>query len=72
MRRAGTIALLFMLAAFVCLAVDGDVEELGPATVCSRALLTPPPPAFGACTVAPADGVRIRDAFGVFHPPRRG
>ncbi|HEV7920689.1 MAG TPA: hypothetical protein VGR02_07850 [Thermoanaerobaculia bacterium] len=71
MRRAGTIALLFLLAAFVCLAVDGDVEELGPATVSSRPLLTPPPPTHNTCAVAPVDGVRTRDALGVFHPPRR-
>jgi hypothetical protein len=72
MRRAGTIALLFMLAAFVCLAVEGDAEELGLATVSSQSLLAPPPAASGTCASAPADGVRTRDALGIFHPPRRG
>lgn len=72
MRRAGTIALLFMLAAFLCLAVDGDAEELGLATVCSRPLLAPPPPAVDTCAIAPTDDVRTRDALGVFHPPRLG
>lgn len=72
MRRAGTIVLLFMLAAFVCLVIDGDAEELGLATVSSCPVLDPPPPAHIACGVAPPDAVRTRDAFGVFHPPRHG
>ncbi|HKO55922.1 MAG TPA: hypothetical protein VJ276_08590 [Thermoanaerobaculia bacterium] len=72
MRRAGTIALLLMLATFVCLAADGDAEELGLATVTSAAYVAPPPPALDRCASAPADGIRVRDAHGVFHPPRRG
>jgi hypothetical protein len=72
MRRAGTIALLLLLATFVCLAADGDAEELGLATVTAHPYVAPPPPALGCCAAAPADGISVRDTHGVFHPPRRG
>ncbi|MBV9496189.1 MAG: hypothetical protein JOZ54_18215 [Acidobacteria bacterium] len=72
MRRAGTIALLILLATFLCLAADGDDQDLDLATVGATVHLAPPPPALDCSAVAITDGAHVRPANGVFHPPRLG
>lgn len=72
MRRAGTIALLILLATFLCLAADGDDQDLDLATVGAAVHLAPPPPALDRSAAFVVDGAHVQPTNGVFHPPRLG